>query len=275
MQPLQTSILVKMYRKIRYRKGFGVHSPFVYNLITKVVEEKHNYYALAEIEALRQQMRTDPEWNQTATREILSAAYGALLFRMVNFFKCRNVIAIECSTGITGLYLAMAARNRCNCWLLSEHNKVTPQIRQFAATHNLSKLQYLDGDCCERITRLRGQLQEVDLLLIRQLPETLTAEELLRTCRPLIKQHSILILDGISRKKEMRNTWQLLKQDAQTRLMLDLYTLGIVFFDNKLPKQYYKVYFDDKKKQDLHTNRRPRLYLIGRRKKSTENTLSH
>ena len=28
-----------MYRGIRYRKGFGVHSPFVFNLITKVIEE--------------------------------------------------------------------------------------------------------------------------------------------------------------------------------------------------------------------------------------------
>ena len=32
-------------RKIRHRKGYGVHSPFAYGLITKVIEEKSGYYA--------------------------------------------------------------------------------------------------------------------------------------------------------------------------------------------------------------------------------------
>lgn len=39
-----------LYRSIRYRKGFGVHSPFVFNLITKVIEEKCSYYSFYDIE---------------------------------------------------------------------------------------------------------------------------------------------------------------------------------------------------------------------------------
>lgn len=45
-----------LYRGIRYRKGFGVHSPFVFNLITKVIEEKCSYYSFYDIELLRKQL---------------------------------------------------------------------------------------------------------------------------------------------------------------------------------------------------------------------------
>ena len=44
---------VLLYRSIRYRRGFGVHSPFVFNLITKVIEERCQYYSFHDIELIR------------------------------------------------------------------------------------------------------------------------------------------------------------------------------------------------------------------------------
>ncbi|MDR1526508.1 MAG: hypothetical protein LBS46_02420 [Dysgonamonadaceae bacterium] len=275
MNSLQAPVLVKLYRKIRYRKGFGVHSPFVYRLITNVVGEKHAYYAFEEIENFRRQLLNDNELNRITACETQSAAYGALLFRMVNFFKCRNVIEIGSSTGVMGLYLGMASRTRCNCWLLDERYGLAQRIRPFAEIHHLDKLQYIEGDYRENIPPLCAKLPEADLLFINRLPETITGEELLRLCRPLIGKRSILILDNIGRQKEIRKIWQELKQHPQSRVMIDLYVLGIVFFDDRLPKRHHKVYFNDKQKQNLHTNRRPRLHLIGRRKKGAKNASSH
>lgn len=46
---------IKAIRRLRHRRGFGVHSPFAFNLITKVIEENFMYYSYAEIEQIRRE----------------------------------------------------------------------------------------------------------------------------------------------------------------------------------------------------------------------------
>lgn len=46
---------IKAIRRLRHRRGFGVHSPFAFSLITKVIEENFMYYSYAEIEQIRRE----------------------------------------------------------------------------------------------------------------------------------------------------------------------------------------------------------------------------
>ena len=88
---------ILLYRGIRYRKGFGVHSPFVFNLITKVIEERCQYYSFYDIELIRKQLLfqddeiTYPDRQQRGRcaaarsagiveREDMQPKHGALLF---------------------------------------------------------------------------------------------------------------------------------------------------------------------------------------------------
>lgn len=72
----------KIFRKLRHRKGHGVHSPFVYELISRVVEEKCFFYAFDEIE----KNASSPS---KATKE-----YGRFLFRLINHLRCRSVVQL-------------------------------------------------------------------------------------------------------------------------------------------------------------------------------------
>ena len=111
-----------LYRGIRYRRGFGVHSPFVYNLITKVIEERCPYYSFQDIELYRKQLShkmdpiTYPDWRnkgrlrcrtvaEIVRREAVKPKLGALLFRVANYFKARNILQIGTTMGISTLYL--------------------------------------------------------------------------------------------------------------------------------------------------------------------------
>lgn len=73
------SYFSKSIRKIKHRKGFGVHSPFAYAIITEVIEEKLPYYAYSSM-----QRRYDK-------KSPVPFKVVCLLFRLANRFSCRNI----------------------------------------------------------------------------------------------------------------------------------------------------------------------------------------
>jgi predicted O-methyltransferase YrrM len=262
---------MKLYRKIRYRKGYGVHSPFVYDLITKVIEEKSSFYAYNEIENFRKQLlaRND-ELSLITAKETQHPNYGALLFRIVNFFKCRNVIQIGCSTGVLSLYLALASRTQGECYLLEKRCGLLQSLKDYALAHNLQKLHYIEGDYTSNVQKLQTTFSAADLIFINLHSGLVELEKTLGLCNLFIKKNTILILNDIAKNKEMKNLWKKMTENAHTRVCVNLYALGIVFFDDKLPKRHYKAYFNHGKKQNLHKKRRRGLYFLSRRKKSAK-----
>jgi predicted O-methyltransferase YrrM len=250
---------IKLYRKLRYRKGFGVHSPFIYNLITKVIEEKAPYYIFDEIEQFRKRL--------SLRKETQHKNYGALLFRIVHFFKCRSILQIRAYTGTLSLYLSMASRKDCSCYALEENPGLLKAVKVFAEQQRLENLHFMAGDYTGNLKKLKAFISSFDLIFINQSGNPEKTLETLELSKHFIGEKSILIIDGISKNKAMKELWKRIKNDPETRVTIDLFALGIIFFDEKLHKQHYKNYFDYGKKQNLYEKRRRRIHLFGWRKK--------
>ena len=269
VQPLISSI--KLYRKLRYRKGHGVHSPFVYNFITKVIEEKASFYAFEEIEKYRKEILSQKnDLSILTAKETQSPKYGALLFRIVNFFKCQMVLQVGSSTGIMSLYLAMASKH-CDCFAIEERPNLLNAVENFVLAHNLEQLHCVEGNLKEALIKLQSTSMKADLIFINQIPESTNAEELLSLCQPLGRKETILIINEIKRHKSMKELWMTMRNHPQSRVSIDLFALGILFFDDKLPKKHYKTHFNYGEKQNIHKDRRRRLHLSNRWKKSFKN----
>lgn len=273
---MKFSSQIKLYRKLRYRKGYGVHSPFTYNLITKVIEEKTPYYIFEDIENFRKELlsRDNPEKN-FIVQETQSKNYGALLFRLVNFFKCRAVLQIGGSTGLMSLYLALPLRKSCDCYVLEERTGLLETIRTFAENHSLENLHLMEGDYTENLHRLKLKITSFDFIFINAMGDSQKTCEALRLIEAFICPDTVMVIDNILQDKAMKKLWQEIKNRPDVRNTIDLLSLGLVFFNPRLHKQHYKNYFDDGKKQNLHKKRRRRFYLLSRRKKGFQSQLPH
>jgi len=267
---------IKLYRKLRYRKGYGVHSPFIYNLITKVIEEKTPYYVFDDIENFRNELLSNENPLKTLTaQETQHKNYGALLFRLVNFFKCSNILQIGSSTGVMSLYLALPLRKSCECYALEERPNVLKYVQIFAENYSLKNLHLLEGDYAENLLKLKPENASFDFIFINTKGDSEKTNEALRLIETFIYQNTVMIIDNIRRSKAMKKIWQETKNRPDVRLTIDLFSLGLVFFNTQLYKQHHKNYFDDGKKQNLHEKRRRRLHFLSRRKKGVQSRFPH
>ena len=76
-----------LYR-FRHRCGYGVHSPFAFNLITHVIYETTPYYKYKELAS--EQKRLMPQKDRTWGYESLKVK--RLLFRLVNYAQPVTIV---------------------------------------------------------------------------------------------------------------------------------------------------------------------------------------
>src|SRR6186997_2490995 len=109
-------------------KGHGMHSPFVFEFITKVLNDKTVYPEYGKVEVLRNQLLNDntvlevedfgagsviDKKNKRSISSIAKNAakpkkFGQLLFRMIKHYQPATVLELGTSLGITTSYLSLA-----------------------------------------------------------------------------------------------------------------------------------------------------------------------
>ena len=105
-----------------------MHSPFVFDFILNVLNNKGNYKAPAEIEQLRKQLLSDKRIieiedfgagsriksskqrsvGQIAKSALKSKKLAQVLFRLAKYYRPKSLIELGTSLGITTSYLSLA-----------------------------------------------------------------------------------------------------------------------------------------------------------------------
>lgn len=189
--------------RIRHRRGYGIHSPFAFGLVTGVIYERGAYYAYAPLRATRASCRCP-----------LRERDDRLMLRLANASGARTAIVWGCDTGVTLAYLR-AGRPSCRF----RHCPATDRPEAFAGA----------------VSELGGI---VDLLYIddaRHWPD------IFRTAIAAAGPQAYFIVRGIHRTRHDLNAWRTLTADSRVRVTFDLYDFGIACFEARFNKENYVI----------------------------------
>lgn len=140
----------------RYKRsqGFGIHSPFAYSFVTRVLGEKLHYYPYRDI-ALRRNMAMNLASQIAGHRRVISEKNARLVFRVACYFNPDAVLQIGTTYGVSTTAILDVSR--------SSRLVITPGTTQCNQVYDKVTRRY--GD---RITSCQGV--EAAIAAYRELP---------------------------------------------------------------------------------------------------------
>jgi predicted O-methyltransferase YrrM len=204
-----------------------------------VIEERCPYYHFHEIEMLRKQFLY--QGYRAARREAIRPRQGELLFRLTHYFRSQNILQIGVSMGLSTLYLSSYAQG-LRCLSLEKEPKNAGIARQVYEKAARTPVDLRVGDYQTTLPEALKELGRVDFVFFntRREPANL---QLFEACLPYVHAGSLFVLEGIKANRTMRELWKTIGRHPEVSVTVDLYSLGIVFFNKKLHKRNYTVYF--------------------------------
>jgi len=244
-------------------KGHGIHSAFVFEFITKVLNDDRHFYAYESIENLRQVLLSDErqlaiedfgagsrvkKTNLRTVRDIAKSSlkpkkFGQLLFRVVDHYSPATILELGTSLGVTTAYLA-SAMAASKVVTMEGSKEVAGVAKNNFNKLNLSNIELVEGNFDETLHAAIEKTGKIDLAFIDGNHLYEPTVRYYRQLLPAVHEYSVLVFDDIHWSKEMERAWEEIKQDPMVMLSIDLFFIGLVFFrkENKA-KQHFTIRF--------------------------------
>jgi len=249
------------WRKASNGKGHGVHSPFVFAFITKVLNGSKDASVYSAIESVRSQLLNDNSVievedfgagsrvigtkqrvvKQIAKTSLKPKKYSQLLNRIVQYYQPKTILEIGTSLGITTAYLAKAKTDSAVA-TMEGARAIASIAQQNFQTLKLNNIKQVLGNFDETLPSTLAQINTIDLAFIdgnhRYEPTINYFQQILTKSN----NNTLIILDDIYWSEEMEKAWQFVKAHPRTRLTIDLFAIGIVVLRPEiLHKQHFSI----------------------------------
>jgi predicted O-methyltransferase YrrM len=244
-------------------KGHGIHSPFVYEFIEKVLNDKKQYACYATIENRRKELLNENavievedfgagssviKTNKRVVKKMAASSlkpkkYSQLLFRMVQHYQPATVVELGTSFGITASYLAEGNKN-VTVFTCEGAKNIAAIAQQTFNSLQIKNIQLQQGDFANTLPLLLQQQLKIDFVFIdgnhRKEPTLAYFEQLLANAH----EQTIFVFDDIHWSAEMEAAWRQIKAHEKVTLTIDLFFIGIVCINKDIKvTQHFTVRF--------------------------------
>jgi predicted O-methyltransferase YrrM len=216
----------------------SVHSPFVFDLLTKLIYNRVEYYSFKKIENLREELLDSKKIIVKHTVE--SAKYTQLLFRLVNYFQPSQIIELGTSVGISAAYLASVS-SKINIITIESRQKIAEIARENFEKLELKNIEQIVNNSDKALPTLLDKYQILDFVHFAGNNGKQATLNHFKQCLEKANGDSVFVFDNIYCSSEMKETWNEIKNNNRVRVTVDLFFMGIVFFRQEQVKQHFVI----------------------------------
>lgn len=235
----------------------GVHSPFVYDLVTKCLTAKHSHPEYEKISDYRLVLLEDNtvieiedfgagsrvfknskrKVSEIARHVGSSTKENQLLFRICKYFQPENSLELGTSVGLGTISMALAIND--GRVISVEGCKNTSAV----AENYLEKfgIQTVELHVARFEDFLANSEQKFDLVFIDGNHRKEATLNYFHQLKEASHNDSLLIFDDIYWSKEMTSAWNEIVLDPRATVTIDLFHFGLVFFRREQKKEHFTI----------------------------------
>jgi len=251
---------IKQYIKFRFNSTnqHGVHSPFIFDLITKCFHDKKIYDDYSILKKYRKQLYKNDHVvsvkdfgagsrvfksnarliSKVAKNTGITKKRARLLYRLSTYFKPNQVLELGTSLGLATSALSLG--NPESLITTIEGCPETASIaRQQFENHDLKNINLIVNNFNDELKHLQNQ--KFDLIYIDGNHQKEATLSYFNTFLKTVNNNSLIILDDIHWSKGMTEAWETIKLNQKVTVTIDTFFWGFVFFRKEQVKQHFNI----------------------------------
>ena len=255
---------IKSYLKflLHSKNEHGVHSPFVFDLVTKCFYDATKYPEYETLKSYRKSLLANKNSIEVTdfgagsrvfksnTREISKIAQTAgitpknaeLLFRIVRYFQPKNILEIGTSLGLATSALSLGNEKAKIITLEGCPNtQKQAQVQLQVQNSNFQNIEFVNTEFSSYFKTHHISPITHHLIYFDGNHSKKATLDYFESLLPTISNDSVWIFDDIHWSTDMEEAWGNIKNHPKVSVTIDTFQWGIVFFRTEQEKEHFII----------------------------------
>ena len=236
----------------------GVHSPFVYDLITKCFYDNTKYPNYQSLKTYRSNLLTSKQLidvtdlgaksrvmknNVRSVSQILKTAGSTLkrtqlLYRIIKHFNSESILELGTSLGV-GTYAIALTNPKSNIITIEGCPNTINFTKSIFKRLNIEHCNFKNGNFKNIIPHL--EQSQFDLIFFDGHHDKNATIDYFQLLLDKTHNDTVFIFDDIYWSKGMTEAWNFIKNHPKVKVTIDTFFWGFVFFRKEQEKQHFII----------------------------------